>query len=187
MVNPETLQLMQKTQSELATCVERCRAAAEDSNDKEILLALANSQQILVDRHEKIISILLKKYKLEKSPTASYAIELDPRILLLDTVDEYTAILDNANQERPLQEILIALEVTNKVLESDRDILNLIDSSSTEPFAGDLFLCPVCGLITTEEPEENCPICLSDKDRIIKLQDGEFPPQDKESFISVSE
>ena len=61
-VDPDTLRLMQKTQAELAACVERCRSAAAESKDREILLALANSQQILADRHETIISILLKKY-----------------------------------------------------------------------------------------------------------------------------
>ena len=77
-VDQDTLRLMQKTQAELTACVERCRSAAEESKDRDILLALANSQQILADRHETIIRILLKKYKLERISTASYSIEMDP-------------------------------------------------------------------------------------------------------------
>ena len=185
-IDPETLRLMQKTQSELSACVERCRSAAAESKDREILLALANSQQILVDRHETIINILLKKFKFEKSPTASYAIEMDPRMLVLAPVAEYAEFLDKANPERVLREVLIALEVTNKVLESDQKFLPMINPYSSEP-APDFFLCPVCGLLTIHEPEESCPVCHSDKDRIIKLKDGEYPPQNKESFIVVSE
>lgn len=185
-IDPETLRLMQKTQSELATCVERCKSAAGESKDRDILLALANSQQILVDRHETIINILLKKYKLEKSLTASYPIEMDPRTLVLDPVAEYTAFLNKADPEFVLREVLIALEVTNKVLDSDRKYLGLINPYSTEP-APNFFLCPVCGLLTTEESEEGCPVCHSDKNRIIELKNGEIPPQDKESFIVVSE
>lgn len=187
-VDPETLRLMQKTQAELVTCVERCKSAAEDSRNKEIFLALANSQQILVDRHETIINILLKKYKLDKSPTGSYPNEMDPRTLVLDPVPEYAAFLDEADPERILREVLIALEVTNKVLDSDRRFLSLVNPNSWERVPDlDLFLCPVCGLLTTKEPDEGCPVCHSDKDRIIKLKNGEIPPQDKESFIGVSE
>ena len=43
-VDPDTLRLMQKTHAELTACIERCRSAATESKDKEMLLALANSQ-----------------------------------------------------------------------------------------------------------------------------------------------
>jgi len=186
-VSSETLRQMQKTQSELATCVERCKSAAEDSKDREILLALANSQQVLADRHATIIRILLKKNDLDRISTVSYPIEMDPRTLLLAPVDEYKEILDKADPEKTLREVLIALEVTNKVLESDKSILNLIDPDSLMPFDGNFYLCPVCGHLSTEEPEGSCPICQSDMSRIIALKDGEIPPQNKESFVIVSE
>jgi len=189
-VDPETLRLMQKTQAELVACVERCRSAAAESKDREILLALANSQQVLANRHESIINILLKKYKLEKSPTAAYPIEMDPRTLLLSPVDEYKSILDTASTKKTLREVLIALEITNKVLEADKPILNMIDPDSYEEKKEEslnLFLCPICGLLLTEEPEDDCPVCHSDKNRIIPLQNGELPPQNKESFVVVSE
>ena len=116
-VSPETLRLMQKTQSELTACVNRCRSAAKESKDAEILLALANSQQILADRHETIINILLKKYKFERVSTVAYPIEMDPRMLVLAPVEEYQKILAKANPYNTLREVLIALEITNKVLE----------------------------------------------------------------------
>ena len=95
-VSQDTLRLMQKTQAELAACVERCRSAAQESKDKEILLALANSQQVLVDRHETIINILLKKYKWDRVSTVSFPIEMNPRTIVLAPVDEYREILANA-------------------------------------------------------------------------------------------
>ena len=185
-VDPDTVRLMQKTQAELTACVERCRSAAAESKDGEILLALANSQQILADRHETIINILLKKYKMEKSSTVSYAIEMNPRTIVLPPVDEYKEFLAKANPEKILSEVLIALEITNKVLESDQAIEKLIHNDSEEPIKSDFFLCPVCGNLSLQAPEENCPVCTSDKDRIIKLKDGEIPPRDEESFISSS-
>lgn len=186
-VDQDTFRLMQKTQAELTACVERCRSAAAESKDKEILLALANSQQILADRHETIINILVKKYKFERISTVSYSIEMDPRTLVLAPLDEYKKILSTADPQKTLHEVLIALEITNKVLESDLGIETLIDFDSEEPFEGDFYLCPVCGYLSLQEPEENCPICTTDKDRIIKLKDGEIPPRDEESFISVSQ
>ena len=186
-VDSETLRLMQKTQAELTACVERCRSAAEESNDREILLALANSQQVLVDRHEAIISILLRKYKMERISTAAFSIEMDPRMLVLEPVDEYKDFLLRANPEKTLREVLIALEITNKVLESDRDIEQMIDPDAEEEPDIDFFLCPVCGYLSMQEPEENCPVCHSDKDRQIKLKDGEIPPREKGTFVTVSE
>ena len=186
-VSQDTLRLMQKTQAELAACVERCRSAAQESQNKEILLALANSQQVLVDRHETIINILLKKYKFEKISTVSYPIEMDPRMIVLAPVAEYREILATANPESTLREVLIALEITNKVLSSDMDIERMIDPDADEISELDFYLCPVCGHLSMEEPETNCPVCHSDKDRQIKLKNGELPPSEQGTFVTVSE
>lgn len=186
-VDPDTLRLMQKTQAELAACVERCRSAAAESKDREILLALANSQQILADRHETIIGILLKKYKMERSSTVSYSIEMDPRMIVRPPLDEYRSFLAKADPEKILREVLIALEVTNKVLESDGSIERLIDPDAQEESAVDFWLCPVCGRLFMQKPEENCPVCHSDKERILKLIDGELPPREEGTFVTVSE
>ena len=185
-VDQDTLRLMQKTQAELTACVERCRSAAEESKDRDILLSLANSQQILADRHETIIRILLKRYKLERISTASYSIEMDPRTLVHAPLEEYKAFLAKADPQKILPEVLIALEVTNKVLESDLAIQSLIDFDSEDPYEGSIFLCPVCGQLELDAPEGPCPVCGSDKDRIIELKNGEIPPPDEESFLSVS-
>ena len=184
-VDQETLRQMQKTQAELEACVERCRSAAQESKDKGILLALANSQQVLVDRHETIINILLKKYKSEKISTASYPIELDPRTIVLSPIKEYREILAKADPEKTLREVLIALEITNKVLSADIDIELMIDPDAEETPALDFYLCPVCGHLAMEEPEENCPVCHSDKDRQIKLKNGELPPREEGTFVTV--
>lgn len=186
-VDQETFRLMQKTQAELEACVERCRAAAQESKDKEILLALANSQQILVDRHETIINILLKKYKFEKISTVSYPIEMDPRTIVLAPVKEYREILTKADPEKTLMEVLIALEITNKVLAADIDIELMIDPDAEEAPDLDFYLCPVCGHLTMEEPEGNCPVCHSDKDRQLKLKNGELPPSEQGTFVTVSD
>ena len=186
-VSQDTVRLMQKTQAELEACVERCRSAAQESKDREILLALANSQQVLVDRHKTIINILLKKYKFEKISTVSYPIEMDPRTIVLAPVKEYREILATADPERTLREVLIALEITNKVLSSDMDIELMIDPDADEIPELDFYLCPVCGHLTLEEPEENCPVCHSDKDRQIKLKNGDLPPQETGTFVTVSD
>lgn len=185
-VEPETLLLMQKTQSELTACVERCRSAAQNSENAEIYLALANSQQILVDRHETIINILLKKFKWERASTISYPIEMDPRTIVLPPVDEYRDILAKADPKKTLREVLIALEITNKVLESDLAVELMIDPDAEEAPEIDFYLCPVCGHLTLVEPEENCPICHSDKVRQIKLKNGELPPREEGTFVTVS-
>lgn len=182
-VSPEMLRLMQKTQAELDTCVERCRSAAEESKDREVYLALANSQEILAKRHDTIISILLKKYNLERISTAAYPIELDPRTMVLSPVEEYRTFLAKADQRRVQREVLIALEITNKVLESDGGILALVDPDSEEGLDLDFYLCPVCGWLSLQEFEKNCPICDSDRERSIELKDGEIPSHEKESFI----
>ena len=186
-IDSETLRLMQKTQAELVTCVERCRSAAKESKNKEILLALANSQQVLADRHATIINILLRKYKLEKTSTVSYPIEMDPRALVLSPVEEYKDILSTADTKKVLREILITLEITNKVLASDKDIERMIDPDAEEIPEFDFNLCPVCGHLTMEEPKENCPVCHSDKERQIKLKDGELPPREEGTFVTVSD
>ena len=182
-VSQETVRLMQKTQAELDACVERCRSAAEESKDREIYLALATSQEVRSRRHETIISILLKKYKLERTSTVSYPIELDPRTMVLPPVEEYKEFLAKADQRFVLREVLIALEITNKVLESDAGICSLIDPDSEEGIDLDFYLCPVCGWLSLQKFEENCPICDSDKERSIKLKNGEIPPPERESFI----
>ena len=184
-VDPETLRLMQKTQSELTACVERCRSAAKDSQDSEILLALANSQQVLADRHATIISILQKKYKIEKLSSVSYPVDMDPRTIVLAPLTEYRDILANANPEKSLREVLIALEITNKVLLADMEIELLVGSE--EDLDIDFYLCPVCGHLSYVKPEENCPVCHSDKDRQIKLKDGELPPREEGTFVTVSD
>ena len=184
-VSQDTLRLMQKTQAELTACVERCRSAAEESKDREILLALANSQQVLVDRHETIINILLKKNKWERVSTVSFPIEMNPRTIVLAPVDEYQRILTEASTERTRREILIALEITNKVLAADREIERMIDPEADEAPELDFYLCPVCGHLTLGEPEENCPVCHSDKDRQIKLKNGELPPREGGTFVTV--
>ena len=186
-VSQDTVRLMQKTQAELAACVERCKSAAQESQNKEILLALANSQQVLVDRHETIINILLKKYKWDRVSTVSYSIEMDPRMIVLAPVAEYREILAKADPEKTLREVLIALEITNKVLSADMDIELMIDPDADEIPELDFYLCPVCGHLTMEEPEENCPVCHSDKDRQLKLKDGELPPRGEGTFVTVSE
>ena len=186
-VSQDTLRLMQKTQAELAACVERCRSAAEESKDREILLALANSQQVLVDRHETIINILLKKYKWDRVSTVSFPIEMNPRTIVLAPVDEYRELLAKADPEKTLREVLIALEITNKVLSSDMDVELMIDPDAEEAPELDFYLCPVCGHLTLEEPDQNCPVCHSDKDRQIKLKNGEIPPREEGTFVTVSE
>ena len=184
-VSQDTLWLMQKTQAELIACVERCRSAAEESKDKEILLALANSQQVLVDRHETIINILLKKYKWDRVSTDSFSIEMNPRTIVLSPIEEYREILSNASLQKTRREVLIALEITNKVLASDMDIEKMIDPEAYETPDLDFYLCPVCGHLSTKEPEENCPVCHSDKNRQIKLKDGDLPPREEGTFVSL--
>ena len=186
-VSQDTLRLMQKTQAELAACVERCRSAAEESKDRELLLALANSQQVLVDRHETIINILLKKYRWDRVSTVSFPIEMNPRTIVLAPVDEYREILAKANPEKTLREVLIALEITNKVLASDMDIELMIDPDAEVAPEISFYLCPVCGHLTMEEPSQNCPVCHSDKTRQLKLKNGELPPREEGTFVTVSE
>ncbi len=186
-VDPETLRIMQKIQSELTACVERCRSAAQNSENSEIYLALANSQQVLVDRHETIINILLKKYKWERVSTVAYPIEMDPRTIVLTPVEEYREILANADPQKTLREVLIALEITNKVLASDLEVEKRIDPDAEEAPEIGFYLCPVCGQLSMQKPEENCPVCHSDKERQIELKNGDLPPREEGTFVTVSE
>ena len=184
-VDVDTLRLMQKTQMELSTCVERCRSAAKDSKNKDFYLALANSQQILADRHATIINILMKKNKIEKFSSVSYPIEIDPRTIVLAPLNEYRDILATATQRNILWEILITLEITNKVLLSDMEIELLLNLNEEDLPDVDIYLCPVCGHLSLGKPEENCPVCHSDKDRQIELKDGELPPRGEGTFITI--
>lgn len=182
-VSPETLRLMQKTQSELVACTERCRAMAEESKDRNILLALANSQQLLADRHETIITSLLKNSKTGKISTVSYPIEMNPRTFVLAPPDEYKQILGSDDSDSVHPEVLITLEVTDKVLAIDNELQHLINPDAEDGLDLDFYLCSVCGWLSVDEPKEICPVCLSDKNRVIKLENGEFPPRKEESFI----
>ena len=180
----ETEKLLGQRVRELIGTLAAQPLSAEESKDKEILLALANSQEILAKRHETIINILLKKYKFERISTVSYSIEMDPRIMVLPPVEEYRDFLAKADQRTVLREVLMTLEITNKVLESDEGIYALIDPDSEEGFDLDFYLCPVCGWLSLQKLEENCPICDSDKERSIELKNGEIPPPAQESFIT---
>ena len=186
-IDLDTLRLMQKTQTELTACVERCRSMAKESKDREVLLALANSQQILADRHATIISILQKRNKFDKISTVSYPLDLDPRMIVLAPLNEYRDILAKANPETSLREVMIALEITNKVLLSDIELELLINPDSEEVLDVDFYLCPVCGYLSMEKPEENCPVCHSDKDRRIELKDGELPPPVEGTFVTIGD
>ena len=63
----------------------------------------------------------------------------------------------------------------------------MIDPDAEEEPSVDFYLCPVCGYIETTEPEENCPVCHSDRNRALKLQNGELPPREEGTFVTVSE
>ena len=103
--------------------------------------------------------------------------------MVLSPVGEYNDFLAHADQQKVLSEVLMTLEITNKVLDSDEGIYALIDPDADEGFDLDFYLCPVCGWLSLQEFEGNCPICDSDKNRSIELKDGEIPPRAQESFI----
>lgn len=187
-VSPEILNLLQETQSELATCAELCRSEAKESKDRNILLALANSQQILADRHETIIDILLKRNKSDRIPTDKYAIEIkNRRLYVLPPPEEYRKILNSDNPGPLIPEVLITFEITDKVLMSDKEIYGMIDPDAENGIERDFHLCSICGNLMKTAPEGNCPVCNSDKDRIIKLVDGEIPPPKEGSYIVGAE
>ena len=187
-VSPEILNLLQKTQSELATCAELCRSEAKESKDRNILLALANSQQILADRHETIIDILLKRNKADRISTDKYAIEIKNRQLyVLPPPEEYKKILNSDDSGSITPEVLITFEITDKTLTSDIGIQALINPDAENGLDLDFHLCSVCGNLTVKKPEGNCPVCNSDKDRIIRLLDGEIPPPKEGSYIVGTE
>ena len=81
--------------------------------------------------------------------------------------------------------VVSRLSFDNKVLSADIDIELMIDPDAEETPALDFYLCPVCGHLAMEEPEENCPVCHSDKDRQIKLKNGELPPREEGTFVTV--
>ena len=112
---------------------------------------------------------------------------MDPRTIVLPPVDEYKEFLAKADPEKSLREVLIALEVTNKVLDSDGEIALQIDPDADEASDVDFYLCPICGQLSMQEPEGNCPVCHTDKEKILKLKDGELPPREEGSFITVAE
>ena len=67
------------------------------------------------------------------------------------------------------------------------DIELMIDPDADEISELDFYLCPVCGHLSMEEPETNCPVCHSDKDRQIKLKNGDLPPREEGTFVTVSD
>ena len=64
----------------------------------------------------------------------------------------------------------------------------MIDPDADEIPELDFYLCPVCGRLSMEEPEGNCPVCHSGKTQIVKLINGEIPPRKREhSIIDIGE
>ena len=183
-IKPEILRLIQETKSELSECSERCRSKAEEYPDrKDYLLALANSQQVLADYHERVIDALQKQYKFERISTFSTTSEMDPWLLVLDPPEEYIRILAEANPEASIPEILNILEFTNENLRLNKEIeaeMNHRDQESEEPVSPVFHLCTLCGRLSMGEPEENCPLCHSGKDRIVQLENGELPVSRKD-------
>ena len=177
-IDQETYDLMKQTQAELSACAERCRDAARGGYaDSYVLRALANSQEILSQRHETILSVARRKYKLE----GFNAVVVPSTIRVLDPPEEYDRILLRPDNTKMPYEVLIALEVTNKVLKQDGLIESTQEMSSRS--LQDLHLCTVCGLLTEGEVE-NCPVCGSARERVVKLDSrGEIPPPETESYV----
>ena len=187
-INPEILRLIQVTEAELSECAERCRSKAEEYPDKkEYLLALANSQQILADYHEIIIDALQKKYKFERTSTDFVTSEMDPTLLVLAPPEDYARILDEANPDASIPEILNILKFTKdnlkaaKIIEAEMNLT--MDSGEVDPPPVVFYICTLCGRLSTEEPDEKCPVCGSDRDKIVQLGNGELPSQKKEYNI----
>jgi len=185
-VSQETWRSMQKTQSELSLCAQRCREqAAENPERADFFLALANSQQTLADYHETIIDALQKKFKIERNSTSSTVSEMDPWLLVLEPPEEYERIFSEADPTTTVLEVLNILEFTGAILKADKKIEAKIKPDSEESVVEDFYLCTLCGRLSMEEPEENCPVCHSDKARIVKLLKGEIPPRKKEHSIVI--
>ena len=177
-IDQETYDLMKQTQAELSACAERCRDAARGGYaDSYVLRALANSQEILSQRHETILSVARRKYKLE-----GFNAVVDPStIRVMTPPEEYEQILLRPDNSKTPNEVLIALEVTSKVLKQDGLIENAQEMASRS--LQDLHLCTVCGLLAEGEVE-NCPVCGSAGERVVKLDSrGEIPPPETESYV----
>jgi len=177
-IDQETYDLMKQTQAELSACAERCRDAARGGYaDSYVLRALANSQEILAQRHVTILTVARRKYKLN-----GFNAVVDPStIRVLAPREEYDQILLRPDNTTMPYEVLIALEVTNKVLKQDGLIENTQEMSSHS--LRDLHLCTVCGLLTEGEVE-NCPVCGSAGERVVKLDSrGEIPAPETESYV----
>ena len=177
-IDQETYDLMKQTSADLSACAERCRDAARGGYaDSYLLRALANSQEILAQRHTTILAVARRKYRLE-----GYNATVDPStIRVLTPPEEYEKILLRPDNTTMPQEVLIALEVTNKVLKQD----GWLESTQENTSRGlhDLHICTVCGLLTEGEVE-NCPVCNSAGERVVKLDSrGEIPAPETESYV----
>ena len=177
-IDQETYDRMKQTSAELSACAERCRDAARGGYaDSYLLRALANSQEILAQRHNTILTVARRKYKLE-----GYNAVVDPStIRVMTPPEEYEKILLRPDNNTMPQEVLIALEVTNKVLKQDAWLESTQENTSRE--LRDLHICTVCGLLTEGEVE-NCPVCNSAGERVVKLDSrGEIPAPETESYV----
>ena len=177
-IDQETYDLMKQTQAELSACAERCRDAAKGGHsDSYFLRALANSQEILAQRHETILTVARRKYKLE-----GYNAVIDPSTIRVMTApEEYEQILLRPDNTGMPQEVLIAMEITNKVLRQDGWLDNTQQNTSRS--LQDLHLCTVCGLLVEGEVE-SCPVCNSAGERVVKLDSrGEIPAPETGSYV----
>ena len=177
-IDQDTYNLMKQTEAELSICAERCRDAAKGGHsDSYFLRALANSQEILAQRHETILAVARRKYKLE----GFNAVVEPSTVRVMTAPEEYERILLRPDNTTTPEEVLIAFEVTNKVLKQDSWLENTQENS----FRGleDLHICTVCGLLTEGEVE-NCPVCNSAGERVVKLDSrGEIPAPETESYV----
>lgn len=177
-IDQETYNLMKQTQSELSACAERCRDAARGGYaDSYFLRALANSQEILAQRHETILAVTRRKFNLQ-----GFNAVVEPSTIRVMTAPEgYEQILLRPDNSTMPPEVLITLEVTNKVLKQD----GWLESTQENSFRGleNLHICTVCGLLTEGEVE-NCPVCNSAGERVVKLDSrGEIPVAEKGSYV----
>lgn len=177
-IDQETYNLMKQTQSELSACAERCRDAARGGYaDSYFLRALANSQEILAQRHETILAVTRRKFNLQ-----GFNAVVEPSTIRVMTAPEgYEQILLRPDNSTMPPEVLITLEVTNKVLKQD----GWLESTQENSFRGleNLHICTVCGLLTEGEVE-NCPVCNSAGERVVKLDSrGEIPAAEKGSYV----
>jgi rubrerythrin len=177
-IDQETYNLMKQTQSELSACAERCRDAARGGYaDSYFLRALANSQEILAQRHETILAVTRRKFNLQ-----GFNAVVEPSTIRVMTAPEgYEQILLRPDNSTMSPEVLITLEVTNKVLKQD----GWLESTQENSFRGleNLHICTVCGLLTEGEVE-NCPVCNSAGERVVKLDSrGEIPAAEKGSYV----